>query len=283
MSKISVIIPAYNAELLLPDLISSLELQTEKPLEYILVDDGSSDNTRQAASSFFKVLQTPRNMGPAVARNVAMKAAKGDVFAFIDADCRPRPDWIAQCERLMADTLSSVITGGTFINGTTVLSKAIAALGYPAGGALGFSKMWRVSSEGLVNKISSGNLLIHRSLMDDLGYFDESFDYCFEDAHLAFKIREKGIPIKYASEIDVEHIPMYSFKQFVRWHYARGRGINPFRAKVGKLDSFWKLRLWSTGNIVKAYWKDWKLPLIFFLLATSLLVQKFAAFIDKRK
>lgn len=282
MSQISVIIPAYNAAAFLPDLIDALKAQTQEPLEYLLVDDGSSDHTVDLAASFFTVLKTPKNMGPAAARNVGMQAASGKVFAFIDADCRPRPDWIETAEALMADDAVRVITGGVFVHGDTVLSKAIAALGYPAGGSLGFEKMWRVSSEGTVKKISSGNLLIRRDFMDEIGYFDEAFDYCFEDAYLAFKIREKGLPIRYEKAIDVEHVPMHSFRGFVRWHAARGRGLNPFQEKVGKLDSYWRLRLWSTGNILKAHWYDWKLPLILFLLFTSFIVQKTSAIIDKR-
>ena len=183
----------------------------------------------------------------------------------------------------MADGKERVVTGGLTVTGDTVLSKAIAALGYPGGGSLGFEKMWPVSADGTVDKIQSANLLIRKEFMEEVGYFDEFFDYCFEDAYLAHRIAEMGVPVRYAPSLGVDHIPMRSFRHFVRWHAARGRGLNPFKAKVGKLDSYWKLRLWSTGNTLKAHWYDWKLPLILFLLGVSLVVQKGAAFIDKRK
>jgi glycosyltransferase involved in cell wall biosynthesis len=88
--KISVVIPAYNAEKFLQRSVQSVLEQTEKPFEIIVVDDGSKDNTAGVAAKFGKQIQfvTQTNGGPAKARNTGMRMAQGDWIAFLDAD-----DW----------------------------------------------------------------------------------------------------------------------------------------------------------------------------------------------
>ena len=88
--KISVIIPAYNAEATLADCLESVARQTVRPFEVVLVDDGSTDNTRGVAARFEKRLMlrivTQVNSGLGKARNAGMSAATGDAYAFLDAD-----------------------------------------------------------------------------------------------------------------------------------------------------------------------------------------------------
>jgi len=89
-SSVSVIIPAYNAGDRVARAITSALDQTLPVLEIIVVDDGSSDDTVQVAASFgdpVRVVSKP-NGGPASARNVGAKVARGDWLAMLDAD-----DW----------------------------------------------------------------------------------------------------------------------------------------------------------------------------------------------
>lgn len=89
MPTISVIIPAYNRAGVLMDAVRSVLAQTFRDLELIIVDDGSTDSTRQVVES----LTDPRvryvyrpNGGPAAARNTGLDAVKGDYIAFLDSD-----------------------------------------------------------------------------------------------------------------------------------------------------------------------------------------------------
>jgi len=77
--------------------------------------------------------------------------------------------------------------------------------------------------------------------------------------------------------MNVYHKPTENFMAFVRWHYARGQGLPTFQDRVGKMNNFIKLRIWSSLNIIKAYYRDWKFPLILFLLVTSIFIQKYAS------
>ena len=96
MAKVSVIIPAYNAEKTLRRCVESILQQSFRDLEVILVDDGSRDGTPAlcdalaAEDSRVRVIHKP-NGGVSAARNTALDAATGEYVLFADSD-----DWLAE-------------------------------------------------------------------------------------------------------------------------------------------------------------------------------------------
>lgn len=88
MTDISVIIPTYNRARLVCEAIHSVLQQRVEVAEIIVIDDGSTDDTRSAIARFGRrcryVYQT--NQGPAAARNAGMALARGDVIALLDSD-----------------------------------------------------------------------------------------------------------------------------------------------------------------------------------------------------
>lgn len=102
---ISFIIPIYNAEPYLVRCIQSvLKQTTSEPLQVILVDDGSTDNSLAIAQEAAReekrivVLRQP-HAGQSAARNLGLKYAKGEYIAFVDADDAIEQDW---CEKHIA-------------------------------------------------------------------------------------------------------------------------------------------------------------------------------------
>ncbi len=85
---ISCIIPVYNGEPYLREAIDSILAQTCRPLEIIVVDDGSTDGTADVAGGYGARLVYVRqtNAGPAAARNRGVGLARGEFVAFLDAD-----------------------------------------------------------------------------------------------------------------------------------------------------------------------------------------------------
>ena len=105
---ISVIIPAHNEAHNLPRTLAALTRQTLEPsrFEVLVVDDRSTDGTLALAASFagqlpLRAVSTSSGSIAAV-RNHGASLARGDVLAFLDADCVPRPDWLAEALQLAA-------------------------------------------------------------------------------------------------------------------------------------------------------------------------------------
>jgi len=99
MNSISIIIPAYNARKTIADCVESALSGAVKPLEVIVVDDCSTDDTVSIIEAVIarhpgmvKLIRASVNAGPACARNLGASAAKGDYFFFIDSDTVMLPD-----------------------------------------------------------------------------------------------------------------------------------------------------------------------------------------------
>lgn len=92
---VSIVIPAYNEAARLRACLESIAAQTVAPLEVIVVDNGSTDNTVEIAQSFafVRVCHEPRH-GIVHARNTGFDAARGDIIGRIDADTRLFPGWV---------------------------------------------------------------------------------------------------------------------------------------------------------------------------------------------
>jgi teichuronic acid biosynthesis glycosyltransferase TuaG len=87
MPAVSVIIPAYNAEAFLERAIRSVEAQSFRDFELVVVDDGSTDGTADIARGFDSVRYVRgSHQGEAGARNLGLEEAEGDLVAFVDAD-----------------------------------------------------------------------------------------------------------------------------------------------------------------------------------------------------
>lgn len=112
---VSVIVPCYNAEKTLKRTIQSLEQQTFKDFEVILINDGSTDNTKGLIESIQKLstltikFESQNNSGVSAARNHGIKLAQGKYLCFLDADDvyhrRFFERTVGACETLNADTV----------------------------------------------------------------------------------------------------------------------------------------------------------------------------------
>jgi glycosyltransferase involved in cell wall biosynthesis len=111
---VSVVVPCYNQGRFLAECVRSIEAQTHRPLEIIVVNDGSTDNTAEVAKSFGHriVYVEQENSGPAAARNKGIERARGDVIAFCDADDLLFPDCLKKrLSLLIADPLIGLVSG----------------------------------------------------------------------------------------------------------------------------------------------------------------------------
>lgn len=116
---VSIIMPAYNAEKYLPQSIGSVQAQTYENWELLIVDDGSTDNSRalvEAVSSKDPRVKLMCNQhgGTARARNTALDVAKGDYVAFIDADDAYHPAYLEQLVNAACANNAELVICGFF-------------------------------------------------------------------------------------------------------------------------------------------------------------------------
>lgn len=112
--KVTVIIPAYNAELYIKETVDSVIKQTYKNLEIIIVDDGSKDSTGIIADEYSTldnrvVTIHQKNGGLPAARNTGIKASKGKYFFFLDADDWLEPDCIEKLVECQCETDADLV------------------------------------------------------------------------------------------------------------------------------------------------------------------------------
>lgn len=119
MTRISVIIPVYNAQNFLKDCIRSVQKQKLKEIEIICVDDGSTDNSLQVLQEMQLTdcriyIFHQKNQGAGSARNYALKKASGEYICFLDADDLLMGDWALEKIYYAAVEHNAMICGGQF-------------------------------------------------------------------------------------------------------------------------------------------------------------------------
>ncbi|TVR27491.1 MAG: glycosyltransferase family 2 protein, partial [Nitriliruptor sp.] len=114
MPEVSIVVPARDVAAYVGDLLGDLRAQRFTDMEVLLVDDRSSDGTREVlerhaqADARFRLLDGA-GTGPSDARNLALDHAEGELLAFVDADDRVSPGYLATMHAAMRDSGSEVV------------------------------------------------------------------------------------------------------------------------------------------------------------------------------
>ncbi len=112
---VSIVIPVYNEEDYLDSCLKSIAHQDLMPLEVIVVDNNSNDDSVKVASkyNFVRVVKEKRQ-GVIFARNKGFDLAKGEIIGRIDADSRIQEDWVAKVEEIFRDKTIQAVSGGIY-------------------------------------------------------------------------------------------------------------------------------------------------------------------------
>jgi cellulose synthase/poly-beta-1,6-N-acetylglucosamine synthase-like glycosyltransferase len=155
--RISVIVPVRNRKDLLRRLFDALDAQTRRDFEVIVIDDGSTDGADQVAAQRVLAGRPVRLLrsggtGAVAARTLGVAEAVGDILAFTDSDCAPRPQWL---ERGAA----AIEGGADLVNGLTLPERPMAPLERSVSSA----------TEGLY---PTANMFFRRTAFDAVRGFD---------------------------------------------------------------------------------------------------------------
>jgi glycosyltransferase involved in cell wall biosynthesis len=226
--KLSVVMPFYNA-------VDTLGIQLEalvhqhwcEPWEVILVDNRSTDGSRQIAEQYkeglphLRIVDASARQGSAFARNVGVQAATGEAIAFCDADDEVAPGWVAAMGKALAqyDFVACSIDSEK-LNPPWI----VAARGRPQRDGL-----QKVSYPPYLPHAGAGTLGIKRSLYIKAGGFDESFLYLYE-TDFCFKLQLAGVPLHFVPDAVVHVRFSHTFREI----YSQSRRWAAYSVKVHK-------------------------------------------------
>ena len=208
----SVVIPAYNAESKLGECLKACLMQRGFAPEVIVVDDGSTDDTARIAGTFPVHYIAGEHRGPAAARNLGARSAKGDIIVFTDADCVPESDWL---ERLAVKFEEGVVAVG----GTYAIANPDSRLARMIQGEIAM----RHSGFGdEVDFLGSYNLAVRREAFESVGGFDETYTMASgEDNDLSYRLGETGGKLRFAKDARVAHYHPTRLGRYLKtqlWH-----------------------------------------------------------------
>ncbi|MBL7196849.1 MAG: glycosyltransferase [Candidatus Omnitrophica bacterium] len=257
--ELSIIIPAYNRKETLKRCLLSLDEQDypKDKYEFIVVDDGSSDGTIEFVQALaekhrnFHYIQQYRK-GPASARNLGIKKARGEIIGFTDDDCALDRDWV----RLMIESHKKnpeiIAVGGLTL---VPYKKANIMIGQSlSNGAIQIN----LNGQKEVIFLPTCNVTFKRRIFEEYKFNEEFPLPGGEDLELFWRLFKHGHRFIWSKDIRMSHHRNGSITDFIRQAYIYGRGnlLTKFlhndqpllkELKTGKF-SFWVATL---VNVIK--------------------------------
>lgn len=186
---ISIITPTYNRHDLVQTTIKSIQAQSFKDWELILVDDGSTDNTEEAiqyllADSRIRYYKK-KNTGQADSLNVGVGYAKGEFIVFLDSDDEAYPDWLETATSNLKNDTGFLCVGAVrkLLDGT-MLDEPIDGI--------------ELYGEKIKVKFTCGSLFIRRTVFQAIGGYDSTLKANIQTdlgLRLIAQIRKEGLQI----------------------------------------------------------------------------------------
>ncbi len=224
LPTVSVVVPIYNGEQDLPELLDRLMTQTypADKVEYLLVDNASIDSTAdiliRAVEKFasqhltLKALSESKIQSAYAARNAAILAAAGEFLAFTDADCYPHPDWLKALMQPFTNEKVGLVAGRiAAFPGKTLLENYAER------------KNMMHQEDTLAHPFcpygQTANLGVRLAVLKDVGLF-RPYLTTGGDADICWRAqKEAGWEIRYATEAVIEHRHRQTLKDlYAQWY-----------------------------------------------------------------
>ncbi len=222
MKKYSVIVPVYNRISEVVDLLDSLQKQTYKNFEIIIVEDGSTDKCDKVVEEYSATLDIKyffkENSGPGDSRNYGMEKAEGEYLIFFDSDCIIPAQYFAEVEKYLA-------------------TNPVDAFGGPDSADESFSNVQKAINYSMTSIVTTGgvrgkenkldtyqprsfNMGISRAVYEKVGGYSDI--HPGEDPDLSYRIMNAGFSIGLIEDAFVYHKRRIDFSKFVKQVYKFG-------------------------------------------------------------
>jgi glycosyltransferase involved in cell wall biosynthesis len=244
----SVVVCSYNGGSTLDECLNSLMNLNYPDYEVILIDDGSTDETREIAARYPQVVTHHQpNRGLSEARNVGARLARGEIVVYTDSDCVADEDWLYYLAQSMNDQCVDAIGGPNIppLSDCWVARCVAVSPGGPSHVML---------DDRHAEHVPGCNMAFRRSELLSLGGFDPQFRQAGDDVDICWRWIDRGKSIGYAPAAMVWHHRRSTVSAYLRQQKGYGRAEamvllkHPHRfSELGY--SLWKGIIYGEGAI----------------------------------
>lgn len=271
--RFSIIVPVYNREAEVADLLASLEAQTDSGFQVVIVEDGSTLPCDRVCEKYRGRVDLKyyrkSNEGRSIARNYGMDRADGDYFIFVDSDCILPPEYIATLRRCLKESYTDCFGGpdaahDSFTTTQKAINYSMTSL-LTTGGIRG----GKVQMEKFVPR--TFNMGFSRAVYEKVGGFREMFS---EDIDMSTRIRLAGFGISLFRPVYVYHKRRVDLRKF--WRQVHVFGMSRITLQLlypGSMKLVHTLpAVFTIGSalliLLAIFWRWWCiLPLAAYILA----------------
>jgi GT2 family glycosyltransferase len=246
----STIIPNWNGMRFLPTCLNALRQQTHRDFETILVDNGSTDGSRELLAREFpeaRVLALETNRGFAPAVNEGIRAARGDVVVLLNNDTEADPHWLAEIARALAENPRAGIVACKLRLFDQRDHLHSAGDFYRVDGVPGNRGVWEKDcgqyddARGIFGGCGAA-VAYRKAMLDEIGAFDEELGSYCEDVDVNWRARLAGWAVAYAPRAVV-------------YHRVSATGGGPIASFYNGRNFIWVLAKNYPKGLWKKYWK----------------------------
>jgi glycosyltransferase involved in cell wall biosynthesis len=192
--RLSFVVPAYNEEAYLPACLESILEQTRElsePVEIIVVNNASTDRTREVALGYagVRVVDEPRK-GLTFARQAGFAASTGELIANVDSDSRLTPGWVRKVLAEFAGDAKLVALSGPFVYYDLTPRQRVSVRIFYAAAFLVYAINRYVLRAG--SMVQGGNFVLRRDALEKIGGFNTEIAFYGEDTDIARRMNAVG-------------------------------------------------------------------------------------------
>lgn len=214
MELVSVVIPNWNGKSFLRDCLTSLKSQTYKNLEILIIDNGSTDGSKEYISKYFKdvkVIPLEKNIGFAPAVNKGIVNSSGDFIFLLNNDTKLHKDCIQYLVKALKDHRDVGMVAAkmlSFYNPELIDSAGdyIDSVGHANNIGMGNQNGKKFNKSGYVFLVTGGGAIFKKKVFQKVGLLDEDYFAYFEDVDLCFRAQLVGFKAWYESKAVILHV-----------------------------------------------------------------------------
>ena len=211
---VSIIIPTFNGAARIAKCLEAiLNLRTNREVEIVVVDDGSTDATAEVVRSYSGVrLITQTNSGPAAARNRGALEARSRILIFTDDDCVPAPDWLEAMLEPFSDPDVVGAKGAYRTHQRSLVARFV---------QIEYEDRYRIMAAVKdIDFIDTYSAAFVRDRFLEMNGFDTSFPVaCAEDIELSYRMSARGWKMRFAPAAVVYHTHPDSLWRYLKKKY----------------------------------------------------------------